>query len=297
MKIAVCCWMKDEDKIIREWIAHYLNLGFDKIYLFDNMSSIPVSSYISHPNVIIKLDNNPKEDPNWGQGARYNEFLNENRDMDWIFCCDADELLSLRINKSLKDFLSEFSDDTAVIPVNWVTFGQGRNKTFDNSKLVIEQFTIREEYKCFWNFFVKSFIRPNLITKIVNWHYHDSGKYKSKNVYNEHIRSSKQSTIKEVTQERDRLNDKTPLVLHHYMTLDKESMRIKRNRNNNVLITCDKYTDEWYSKNFKDNIKDESMLKYVSDIKKTIHKTDGINNSIETKWINSIVDPAGRFGN
>ena len=38
MKIGVCIRAKDEQKIICDWVRHYLNLGFDKIFIYDNMS-------------------------------------------------------------------------------------------------------------------------------------------------------------------------------------------------------------------------------------------------------------------
>ena len=65
------------------------------------------------------------------------------------------------------------------------------------------------------------------------------------------------------------LNERTPLVLVHYMTLDFESMLDKNKRNyDSRMCSNQKYSLEWYqgkyirNQGFKDEIKDLRMLKY-----------------------------------
>ena len=36
MRVVVCALAKNEHLYINEWVKHYVNLGFDKIYLYDN---------------------------------------------------------------------------------------------------------------------------------------------------------------------------------------------------------------------------------------------------------------------
>lgn len=173
----------------------------------------------------------------------------------------------------LKIFLKEFSDDTSVIPVNWLTYGTSKLDILDKNKLVIEQFILRESYTNFWNYFTKSFIRPNLITKIKNWHFHDSEQYSTKNVYNEIITKSSQIKFEHIEQERSKLNDDIPMIMIHYMTLDYENMKKKHHKNKGTLISNEdvKYTEEWYQIHFKDNIEDKRMFKYINDIKKILY--------------------------
>ena len=137
----------------------------------------------------------------------------------------------------------------------------------------MEQFTLREPYNNFWNYFRKSFIRPNLISKIKNWHFHDSGQYLTKNVYNEIIIKKSEATLKDTDDERNKLNDDTPMVMIHYMTLDHENMSKKHYKNKGKLMsnTGIKYTDEWYKKYFTDTITDKRMFKYITNVKKVLH--------------------------
>ena len=36
MRIVVCAMAKNEHKYINEWVKHYINLGFDELFIYDN---------------------------------------------------------------------------------------------------------------------------------------------------------------------------------------------------------------------------------------------------------------------
>ena len=50
MKIGVCIRAKNEQKIINDWVAYYLQLGFDKIIIYDNLYDLASASRIQIPN-------------------------------------------------------------------------------------------------------------------------------------------------------------------------------------------------------------------------------------------------------
>jgi hypothetical protein len=85
-------------------------------------------------------------------------------------------------------------------------------------------------------------------------------------VYNEIIRLHEKTSFSK----DNKLSDTTPVLLVHYMTLDLESMLSKNTRNLEGKLfdhpggDNTKYTLEWYTGKgrFKDNVKDERMLKY-----------------------------------
>lgn len=54
-KTSICLLAKDEDLYIEEWVNHYINLGFEHIYIYDNGSKNPINDFIkSHFNKEIQ---------------------------------------------------------------------------------------------------------------------------------------------------------------------------------------------------------------------------------------------------
>lgn len=267
MKLGVCIRAKNEQKIICDWVNHYLKLDFDKIFIYDNMSEPTIESSLKEKNllndkVFIKIDTFPHSN----QPVIYQECIDQNKDLDWLLLCDADEFLWLK-EGTIKDFLSKFSEDTCTILINWLVYGTSKLQTYDKTKSVFEQFTLREDYNHFWNRFVKSFVRPKLIENVGNVHITYNSNYKVCNIYNNNISLINDSNICDYLDKN--LNDNSSIVLVHYMTLDFESMRhkFKRNHDGILLLKEDiKYSLEWYKSNdngFKDNVRDLRMKKYI----------------------------------
>ncbi len=266
MIIGVCIRAKNEQKIICDWVKHYLNLGFDKIFIYDNLSVPSIEDSLKennllHDNIFIKIDTFPHSN----QPVIYQECLDENKDLDWLFLCDADEFLWLK-EGTIKEFLSKFSPDTSTVLINWLVYGSSNLAKYDKNKTVFEQFTYREEYQHFWNNFVKSFIRPKLNEKIGNVHVTYNSSYKVCDIYNNILMISDPNKC---DYQDSNLNDNSPVVLVHYMTLDFESMLNKRNKNGlqalGFTFKENKYSLEWYKSEiygFKDNVKDSRMIKY-----------------------------------
>jgi hypothetical protein len=267
MKIGICIRAKNEQKIIGNWVNHYLKLGFDKIFIYDNMSEPSIESSLKEKNLLndkifIKIDTCQYSN----QPVIYQECINENKDLDWILLCDADEFLWLK-EGTIKDFLLKFSEDTCTILINWLVYGTSNLQTYNKNKSVFEQFILRENYNHFWNTFVKSFVRPKLIEKIGNVHLTYNTSFKIKDIYNNILK------IKDPNKcdyPDNNLNNNSPIVLVHYMTLDYESMLNKRIKNAKqhlgFTLKDNKYSIEWYKSNhygFKDNIKDIRMKKYI----------------------------------
>ncbi len=59
MKSIICAIIKDEHKYLKEWIDYHLNLGFSKIFLFEDYGSKSHASITeSYPSVLLEsLDN------------------------------------------------------------------------------------------------------------------------------------------------------------------------------------------------------------------------------------------------
>ena len=247
MKIGVCIRAKDEDKIIVDWVRHYVKLGFDRIIIYDNLSQNPIKKILDKKNLLItnKIKVFIDDIPYSNQPIIYQKAIDRNKDLDWLLLCDADEFLWIK-DGNIKDFLSKYHDDVCTVLINWLVYGTSKLEKYDTSKTIFEQFIYREKYNHFWNQFVKSFVRPKLIEKFGNVHITINEKYKTNNVYNETV---------QVCPDRcdlidNKLSDETPLLLVHYMTLDFESMeqKYKRNHKGGLLLKEDeKYSKKWYN--------------------------------------------------
>ena len=272
MKIGVCIRAKDEQKLICDWVSHYLHLGFDRIIIYDNLSCPPLLDTLGpagllRDQVIVKIDDAKTNN----QGRIYQESIDQNKDLDWLLLCDADEFLWIRHGArggtSIKRFLSFFPNDCCTVVINWLVYGTGGLQTYDESKTVFEQFVRRERYAHFWNRFVKSFVRPQLISQFVNVHVTQHPSYKVCDVNRRVLEPRPKQWFLDPT-----LSDATPVVLVHYMTLDYESMRMKEKRNHDgvLLLKNDpKYSLTWYHNGyswgdtgFKDDVVDHRMVAY-----------------------------------
>ena len=55
--IVICALAKNEEDYVNEWVKFHLNIGFDKIYIYDNgeRKSHPISDYI-HTTYLDRVD-------------------------------------------------------------------------------------------------------------------------------------------------------------------------------------------------------------------------------------------------
>lgn len=171
MKCAIYTIGRLENDYIREWCEYHLNLGFDKIYLFDN--NYDGEEYFE--DVIQDLIDNKKvqminvRNMFDFQKISYNMALSNFADkFDWNVFIDIDEFITLVNAKNIKDYLNnDIFKDFDMIHINWMTYGDSGHiiKTNDN---VIKRFTIpimpldkHISYDFPENNHVKSIIRGN----------------------------------------------------------------------------------------------------------------------------------------
>lgn len=144
MKLVVCAMAKNENRYINEWVRHYLKLGFDRIYLYDNnnFDTNLVNNYIDekylHKVGIIDIRGQVGERL---QQRIYNEFYAKyGNSFDWCLFCDIDEFLFGTGN--IHTFLEQpYFRYAKQIRVMWKLFGDSELITRDMSKGVVETFT------------------------------------------------------------------------------------------------------------------------------------------------------------
>ena len=121
----VCAIAKNEHLYINEWVGHYIKLGFDKIFIFDNdekdskyIGDCIDSKYMSK----VKIFDKRGVHKNKFQHKCYQEFYDKyNESFNWCLFCDVDEFLDGVGN--IKKFLKTIPKSIGQIRVKWRLFG------------------------------------------------------------------------------------------------------------------------------------------------------------------------------
>lgn len=135
MKAVICAIAKFEYDYIKEWVEYHLNLGFDKIVIYDN-NDLDGERYDDLLAEYIKTGQVELRDVRGKlamQRIVYNEFYHEG-DFDWVCNLDIDEFISPNRAKykNIKEFIKnieEKSENVEAIYLYWQTFGDS-GKTY-----------------------------------------------------------------------------------------------------------------------------------------------------------------------
>ena len=152
MKVYLCALAKNEHLYINEWVNHYLKLGVDKIFIFDNddKDAPNIRDYIDKECLSqIRIINargihRPKM-----QHEFYTNFYNVEKDnFDWCIFCDIDEYLVGVDN--IKTFLKQPQfNGPFQIRIKWKLYGDDDIIERDTSKPLLGAFT--KEITCSLN--------------------------------------------------------------------------------------------------------------------------------------------------
>jgi|688.fasta_scaffold76602_3 hypothetical protein len=155
-----------DEKNINEWIAHHFLLGFDKIFIFDHLSAVPISGPRFNGKLTICRVNESKNNIKLDfMGRALNVALKNNA--DWMLYLDADEYLCINNYNNIKSFLNNFKK-ADIIGINWLMFGSNDHINHPNGTIV-DNFT-KSDIRL--NQHVKSFVRPECVKRIVNPHFY-----------------------------------------------------------------------------------------------------------------------------
>lgn len=164
---SVCLLIKNENQYLKEWLDHYLSVGFDHIFIYDNNSDIPVKSIVKewYSNEILEkitvIDYLGSH--NDLQTESYNDFLkNYGMQTRWVLFADSDEFVQFPNGNQVNEFLKDKEIYTA-IHVDFIEFGADGQENYED-KPVQERFTtpvtINE------GIYYKDFLQPNRIDKM-----------------------------------------------------------------------------------------------------------------------------------
>ena len=140
--------VKDENRYLKEWVAFHTTQGFEKFYIYDNMSSTPVEDTlekeIKEGLVDVKI---------WDHSGvgKHHRAMNDclNRDdirTVWISMTDADEF-AYGEEERLVELLKRKEDQGCLaVKLKWKGFGHGGHDARPEG-LVIENFLMRGNHE------------------------------------------------------------------------------------------------------------------------------------------------------
>ena len=147
MRVALCTIGRLENQYAVEFVEWYKNLGFDKIFIYDNNHDGEeyfedvLQQFIADGFVEV-VDFRNKE---VAQLKAYNDCYSKyNNDFDWIAFFDFDEFLTLVKDKDIKSYLSHFEDFQGV-KINWMIYTDN-NLIKSDGRGVLERFTTPMKY-------------------------------------------------------------------------------------------------------------------------------------------------------
>ena len=143
--IVICALAKNEEDYVNEWVKFHLNIGFDKIYIYDNgnLNDEPISKFIDTPYLkkIEIIDIRGRKEPKL-QHHIYSDFYQKyGTTFDWCAFIDIDEFFFGV--KDIKEMCSKAPHYIPQIRVKWKLFGDDDLIERDMSKPVYEVFKKR----------------------------------------------------------------------------------------------------------------------------------------------------------
>jgi hypothetical protein len=143
-KSSIVTISKNEHLYLNEWIDYHLNLGIDKIIIFDNNDKENLSQYkiIStySPEHVVYIDYRGKTE--YQLYKAYQEAYDIYRaEFDWIVFLDIDEFLFIPKHFNLHEFLNDISySKTDLIEIKRIYYGD--NNLISGVGSVLERFSV-----------------------------------------------------------------------------------------------------------------------------------------------------------
>ena len=140
--IAVCAIGRRENRYAREWVQHYINLGFDRIIICDNNREgeerfIDVLSDFVETGLVEII---PVHDQDNAQCMMYSAIYRKyGTTYQWIAFFDFDEFLEIPSGISIHDLMKSYEKFDCVL-FNWMNYG-------DNGLLTDDGRDLRERFR------------------------------------------------------------------------------------------------------------------------------------------------------
>jgi hypothetical protein len=220
-----------DEKHIKEWVAHHLNLGFDFIHIFDHESIEPIISQFKK-NSKLRIQNITGDTNIKKECMNIAISIAKQKKYEWMIYLDADEFLIINKHTNVKDLLNEYLKFNQV-GLNWIFFGSNY-LTEDPPGMMLENY-IRCNMKI--NKHIKCFVKPNDIIGIHNAHVYQTTNNKSVSCYNLSPLNNKEPWFVSIP---DKNYKEVPAYIAHYINQSYDNYvkrRLKRKRDDSSVLT------------------------------------------------------------
>lgn len=120
--LGLCAIAKDETPFLREWVAYHHHIGFEKIYIYDNESQVPVRDCLADFYDRGVFDSYTLQGKAM-QLIAYNHCLkNHGHEFEWLAFFDLDEFLCLHQDTDARVLVRDYERYSA-LSLNWDSFG------------------------------------------------------------------------------------------------------------------------------------------------------------------------------
>lgn len=108
--LGLCAIARNETPFLREWVAHHYRIGFEKIYIYDNESLVPVREGVAEFYNLEVCDTYTLKGEAM-QNIAYNLcFRDHGHEFEWLALFDLDEFLCLKYDTDARVMLRDYED-------------------------------------------------------------------------------------------------------------------------------------------------------------------------------------------
>ena len=122
---SICLIIRDENEYLKEWLEWHIGQGVQHFYIYDHGSLEPVVDFVQAlgneiADKVTVVDHSGKH--NHAQFEAYNDCLKQfGKESRWIGFVDADEMVRVKDERQLPDFLKDFEDYAGLFML-WVVY-------------------------------------------------------------------------------------------------------------------------------------------------------------------------------
>ena len=265
IKVGLCAIGKKENLYAKEFLNHYIRLGYDHIFIYDNneigdetFEDLLKDYEYKRMTTIIDyrgLNANRSFKPQFQ--AYYDCYDSNKEEYDWLSFFDFDEFLELK-NSTIKEYLSdEIFKKCDNIKINWLFYSDNEKIYYENKSLLLRfPNALLNDTS---NVSTKSIVKGRL--KINYW-------YRMRNPHTTSLPFTSCNSIGKIMSRKSHYNSPPnyeKACLKHYATksLEEFCIKIKRKYPDHVVILNKDHLKKRFDYYFQRNKKTDEKLDYI----------------------------------